>query len=108
MTTAPHLRGQHGLQVPLPRALQYAPFSVGGSHGERRQLTYTAWRLRRPLDFYASLELAPSRSLELASVDKWLERMGVRDAFRAVKPRWRVERHSALPLMQESMWASRS
>ena len=67
-----------------------------------------AWRLRRPLEFYASLQLAPSRLLELASADAWLDRLGARDAFLAVRPRWRVERHNALPHEQESLWASKS
>ena len=93
--------------VRVPRALGYAPFTVGGTAGERRRISYSAWRLQRPLDLYRSLELAPSRALELASVNKWLGRLGALDSFRAVHPRWRLERENALPLEQETLWASR-
>ena len=92
----------------VPRALAYAPFAVGGAQGERRQLTYSAWRLRRPLDFYESLEMAPSRSLELAKADAWLTRLGAFEAFRDLKPRWRIERRNELPQKQESLYARRA
>ena len=91
--------------IRVPRAIGLAPFTVGGASGERKRITYSAWRLRRPIDLYKSLELAPSRSLELASVERWLGRLGVLDAFRAVQPRWRLERDGELPKEQETLWA---
>jgi glutathione S-transferase len=96
------------LPLHVPRALEYGAFTVGGARGERRRLGYTAWRLQRPLSFYRSLELAPSRSMELASVTKWLDRLEVLEAFRAVRPRWRIERESELPLRQEVLSATRA
>jgi glutathione S-transferase len=127
----------------VPRSLGTAPFQVGGAQGERRLLAYTAWRLRRPLSWYRSLEMAPSRAnevraragrgpshpltrhpltrhpsagwlteahlcVQLASADKWLDRIGARDAFRAVQPRWIIERESELPLERETLSATRS
>lgn len=100
-----------GVPVPVlrvPRALGYAPFTVSGVTGERRQLSYTAWRLRRPLDAFRALELAPSRSLELAEAEAWLRRLGVLETFRALRPRWRIERHNELPMAQEKLWAEKA
>ena len=96
------------LPLHVPRALDYGAFTVGGARGERRRLGYTAWRIQRPLSFYRSLELAPSRSMELASVNKWLDRLEVLEAFRAVSPRWRIERESKLPQRQEILSATRA
>ena len=42
----------------VPRALDFAPFYVGGAEGQRRLVTYQAWRLQRPLDLYVALTLA--------------------------------------------------
>ena len=97
------------VQGPLavPRAFDYSSFTVGGMIGERRQLTYSAWRLHRPLDLYRSLALAPSRSLEHASAEAWLHRLGSLEAFRRVQPRWRLERQHQLPLKQETFKATR-
>jgi len=93
---------------PVPRALGKAPFSVRGAHGERRLLTYSAWRLLRALDFYRSIELAPSRSLELGSADAWLMRVGALEKFRLLKPKWRIERKCDLPVNRETFWATRA
>ena len=87
----------------VPRALGYAPFAVGGAEGERRLVSYQAWRLQRPLDAYRALELAPARSTELASADAWLTRLGARETFRALRPKWRLQRQSELPLPQEAL-----
>jgi hypothetical protein len=46
--------------------------------------------------------------MELASVTKWLDRLEVLEAFRAVRPRWRIERESELPLRQEVLSATRA
>mmetsp|Transcript_33780 Transcript_33780/g.55769 ORF Transcript_33780/g.55769 Transcript_33780/m.55769 type:complete len:453 (+) Transcript_33780:142-1500(+) len=94
-------------RISLPRALHSLPFMIGGSAGKRRLLTYQAWRLQRPLDLYTALEVAPSRSLELQSVDAWLRRLDAIKQFCAVRPRWRLEREFKLPLAKEKFYASR-
>ena len=63
--------------------------------------------MRRPLDLYATLTAAPSRELELQSVQRWLTRLGVLEAFAAVRPRWRIERDGALPSDRERFRATR-
>jgi glutathione S-transferase len=87
----------------LPRALGYAPFHIGGASGERRLVTYQAWRLQRPLDEYAALALAPSRDLELRRVDAWLDRIGggAREALSGLRPEVRLERDGVLPQSQD-------
>lgn len=87
--------------LPLPRALDYTPFEVGGAQGERLVETHHAWRLQRPLFEYAALASAPSRSLELRAVDQWLERLGVLGAFCAVNPKVRLHRASSLPQAED-------
>ena len=91
----------------VPRALGSAEITVGGCKGSRRLLTYSAWRLQRPLDLYAMLQLAPSRSLELKAVDKWLTRLGALDTFASLRPRWRIERDDELPSDRERFRATR-
>ena len=93
--------------VRAPRALGAVPFQVGGCAGERRLLTYSAWRTQRPLDLYATLQLAPSRELELASVNRWLTRIGAMEAFASLRPRWRIERDWRLPSSKEKFRATR-
>ena len=44
--------------APLPRALDFAPFEVGGARGERLVETRHAWMLQRPLFEYAALASA--------------------------------------------------
>lgn len=85
----------------VPRAFGYAPFVVGGHVGERRLITYQAWRLQRCLAHYEAVAVAPSRSLELRSLDGWLERLGVAEAFRALRPAVRLEREAGLPAAQD-------
>lgn len=99
--------GGGGTRLRVPRALGTLPFTVGGAAGERRAVIYQLWRMQRSLDAFAALELAPSRDLELRSAQAWLSRLGALDAFRAVKPRWRLERDSKLPIAQETFHATR-
>ena len=87
--------------APLPRALDFAPFEVGGARGERLVETRHAWMLQRPLFEYAALASAPSRSLELRAVDQWLGRVGVLEAFCAVNPKVRLHRASSLPQAED-------
>ena len=87
--------------APLPRALDFAPFEVGGVQGERLVETRHAWMLQRPLFEYAALASAPSRSLELRAVDQWLGRVGVLEAFCAVNPKVRLHRASSLPQAED-------
>jgi len=98
--------GGGGARLRVPRALGTLPFTVGGAAGERRAVIYQLWRMQRPLDAFAALELAPSRDIELRSAQAWLSRLGALDAFRAVKPRWRLEREAKLPLAQETFHAA--
>ena len=95
-------------ELHVPRALGSSAITVGGHEGCRRLLTYSAWRLQRPLDLYNQLQLAPSRSLELDSVNKWLLRLGALDTFASLRPRWRLERESALPNTKERFRARRA
>ena len=92
----------------MPRALGTTSFTIGGASGERRLLTYQAWKLQRPLDVYRSLALAPSRALELSSAERWLTRVGALDAVRQLQPRWRLERLAALPAEKEALRATRA
>jgi glutathione S-transferase len=85
-----------------PRAFGYAPFVVGGQPGERRLVTYQAWRLQRPLELYSALALAPSRELERRSAEAWLERIGAAEVFHALQPATKLERDSSLPCKQEA------
>ncbi len=95
-------------QLPVPRALGSADFVVGGAKGRRRLLTHGAWHVQRPLDLYNTLKMAPSRSLELASADKWLTRLGALEAFTSLTPKWRIERENALPSEKEVFYAARA
>jgi len=47
-----------GGPAPLPRALDFAPFEVGGARGERLVETRHAWMLQRPLFEYAEIASA--------------------------------------------------
>lgn len=80
-----------------PRAFGYAPFQVGGAAGSRRLVTYQAWRMQRCVDTYEEFTDA-----ERESADAWLRRIGAFEAFRSLKPRFRLHRDCALPLAQES------
>ena len=96
-----HVKASATASAPLPRALDYTPFEVGGAQGERLVETHHAWRLQRPLFEYAALASAPSRSLELRAVDQWLERVGVLEAFCAVNPKVRLHRANSLPQAED-------
>ena len=91
----------------VPRAFGFAPFAVGGASGERRLVTFQAWKMHRVLHQYAALALAPSRALELSAVDRWLERLGggAREAVATLRPRARLEREAKLPAAQDVLRA---
>jgi glutathione S-transferase len=86
--------------VHVPRSLGHAGFNVGGAPGTRTLLTYTAWRLQRPLDEYAKFT-----SLECVTVNEWLDRLGARRAFCGLQPKFRLERPVTLPMPKESLTA---
>ena len=75
----------------VPRALGDHAFTVGGSSGRRRLLTYTQWMAQRPLAAYAMLS-----ATDRPAVDAWLRRLGgdaARDAI-ARTVRHPLERHA--------------
>ncbi|MCB9661105.1 MAG: glutathione S-transferase family protein [Sandaracinaceae bacterium] len=75
----------------VPRALGDHAFTVGGSSGRRRLLTYTQWMAQRPLAAYATLS-----ATDRPAVDAWLRRLGgdaARDAI-ARTVRHPLERHA--------------
>ena len=94
-------RDSHMAPVHVPRALGRAGFTVGGAAGTRTLLTYSAWRLQRPLDEY----YAKMTSSERVQVTRWLDRLGAREAFCGLRPKFRLERPNTLPLPKESLVA---
>ena len=95
-------------KVPVPRALGSVDFAVGGVTGRRRLLTHGAWHVQRPLDLYNTFKMAPSRELELRSVEKWLNRLGALEAFTSLAPKFRIERDNTLPSEKEVFYTVRS
>lgn len=64
---------EHPEAARVPRALGDTAFTIGGSPGTRRLITFGQWMLQRPLRAYA--DCAPA---EREAVDAWLERVGAR------------------------------
>lgn len=62
---------EHPDATRVPRALGWAPFSVGGTKGRRKLTTFSQWKLQRPLSHYAGL--TPSQR---EAADAWLDRVG--------------------------------
>ncbi len=58
----------------VPRALGDHAFTIGGSAGQRRLVTFTQWMAQRPLAAYGALD-------DREAVDAWLARVGGRDAM---------------------------
>jgi len=63
----------------VPRALGEAEFTMGGTTGQRKLVTFSQWMLQRPLDAYRQMN-DESR----ASTDDWLRRVKGHEAMQLV------------------------
>ena len=75
---------EHPEATRVPRSLGPAPLTIGGCTGTRKLATFTHWMAQRPYDLYHGLDEA-----DRAAADRWLERVGGREAMaRTVRHRF--------------------